>query len=155
MNKKKLLLILQSLLCAALAILVACAVIGVYREGAADRAEHPLDWIYTREATAERLAPAVPVLFVSLAVTAAGLVLGVRDERADRGKINEETRRELAASRTREPGEAVKKERRRRTLRIVLLAAALLLILAGIRNGSARDVLVKAVGICTECVGLG
>ena len=29
------------------------------------------------------------------------------------------------------------------------------LILAGIRNGSARDVLVKAVGICTECVGLG
>ncbi len=155
MNKKKLLLILQSLLCAALAVLLVSAVIGLYLDGAADRAERPLDWIYTREKTAERLAPAVPVLFASLAVTAAGLLLGVRDERADKGRISPETRRELTASRAQEPGDAVKKERRRRTLRIVLLAAALLLILAGIRNGGARDVLVKAVGICTEGVGRG
>ena len=36
---------------------------------------------------------------------------------------------------------------------VLVLAAAFILI--GIGNGSARDVLVKAVNICTECVGLG
>ncbi|MBO5999675.1 MAG: thioredoxin [Lachnospiraceae bacterium] len=42
-----------------------------------------------------------------------------------------------------------------RTIRIFLLAAAIVLLLAGIFNGSARDVFGKAVKICTECVGLG
>lgn len=36
-----------------------------------------------------------------------------------------------------------------------LLLAAAALIVAGILNGSARDVLYKAITICTECVGLG
>lgn len=39
--------------------------------------------------------------------------------------------------------------------RVVLAAAALALIIAGIANGGMRDVLVKAVNICTECIGLG
>lgn len=40
-------------------------------------------------------------------------------------------------------------------LRILLYAAALLLITAGILNGGMRDVLIKAINICTECIGLG
>ena len=40
-------------------------------------------------------------------------------------------------------------------LRIVLLFAAASLIIAGILNGSANDVLQKAIRICTECIGLG
>lgn len=40
-------------------------------------------------------------------------------------------------------------------LRILLYAAALLLIVAGILNGGMRDVLIKAINICTECIGLG
>ncbi len=40
-------------------------------------------------------------------------------------------------------------------LRRVLLAAAVLLVIAGIANGSMRDVLYKASAICTECIGLG
>lgn len=40
-------------------------------------------------------------------------------------------------------------------LRILLYAAALLLIAAGILNGGMRDVLIKAINICTECIGLG
>lgn len=40
-------------------------------------------------------------------------------------------------------------------LRIVILVLAVVLIVAGIVNGSAQDVLGKAVNICTECVGLG
>ncbi|MBQ6398491.1 MAG: thioredoxin [Clostridia bacterium] len=38
---------------------------------------------------------------------------------------------------------------------VILLIAAVACILAGILNGSAMDVLYKAITICTECVGLG
>ena len=44
---------------------------------------------------------------------------------------------------------------RRRALWAALLAAALLLIVLGVLNGGARDVLAKAVKICSECIGLG
>ncbi len=40
-------------------------------------------------------------------------------------------------------------------LKLLLLALAAALIVLGVLNGSARDVLIKAVNICTECVGLG
>lgn len=40
-------------------------------------------------------------------------------------------------------------------LRIALYAGAIALIIAGIANGGMRDVLVKAINICTECIGLG
>ena len=40
-------------------------------------------------------------------------------------------------------------------LRVVLLVVAVGMILAGIFNGSANDVLQKAIKICTECIGLG
>ncbi len=39
--------------------------------------------------------------------------------------------------------------------RAILLAAALALIVAGVLNGGMYDVLVKAINICTECIGLG
>lgn len=45
--------------------------------------------------------------------------------------------------------------RRRVLLRRVLMAAAVLFIVLGIFNGSMKDVLIKAIKICTECVGLG
>ena len=41
------------------------------------------------------------------------------------------------------------------TVRLVLLVLAVIFLVAGVFNGSARDVLMKAVKICTECVGLG
>ena len=40
-------------------------------------------------------------------------------------------------------------------VRIALYGAAVILILLGIGNGGMRDVLVKAINICTECIGLG
>ncbi len=39
--------------------------------------------------------------------------------------------------------------------RLVLIGLALLFILLGVMNGGARDVLYKAIAICTECIGLG
>ena len=40
-------------------------------------------------------------------------------------------------------------------VRLALLAAAVAFIVLGILNGGMYDVLVKAINICTECVGLG
>lgn len=42
-----------------------------------------------------------------------------------------------------------------RAWRVALCAAAAVLVAAGILNGGARDVLIKAANICTECIGLG
>ncbi len=44
---------------------------------------------------------------------------------------------------------------RQDVLRLAVIAAAVILIIAGALNGSALDVLYKAITICTECVGLG
>lgn len=40
-------------------------------------------------------------------------------------------------------------------LRGMIIALAVLLIVLGIANGGLWDVLVKAINICTECIGLG
>lgn len=45
--------------------------------------------------------------------------------------------------------------KRRILMRRVLLFAAICFIVMGIFNGTMKDVLVKAIRICTECVGLG
>lgn len=42
-----------------------------------------------------------------------------------------------------------------KTVRIAVFAVALVFIVVGIFNGSANDVLTKAIKICTECIGLG
>lgn len=42
-----------------------------------------------------------------------------------------------------------------RYVRIVLYVLAVILIVEGIGNGGMRDVLIKAINICTECIGLG
>ena len=39
--------------------------------------------------------------------------------------------------------------------RIVILCLGVLFIILGVMNGGSRDVLVKAINICTECIGLG
>lgn len=39
--------------------------------------------------------------------------------------------------------------------RIFVFAAAIILIVLGLQNGGMWDVLVKAINICTECIGLG
>ena len=45
--------------------------------------------------------------------------------------------------------------RSRNILRGVMIALAAVLIGLGIANGGLWDVLVKAINICTECIGLG
>ena len=60
-----------------------------------------------------------------------------------------------AGQKARHPLPGQRETKARRGLRIALLAAAVVLIVLGVQNGGLNDVLVKAINICTECIGLG
>ena len=45
--------------------------------------------------------------------------------------------------------------KKRAALRAGLYGLAALLVALGVLNGGLNDVLVKAINICTECIGLG
>ena len=253
MTREKAYLILQSAVCVLLAALLAAAAVGIYREGRIRAADNPQEAVYTRQIVMDRLAGIAPLFFLSAGMTAAGLILGVRDKGAEKAAKDAELTRDLTVSRVSGPTDAMIRERklrkrtriagwavfalcmtpiavflldtnnfpgfeglermfhallrvlvpraalglcalaaaalvcersfrreteaakacpkeekgkavrsvpkvnarRLRIIRTVLVAAAVLLIAAGIFNGSALDVLIKAITICTECIGLG
>lgn len=141
MDKKKVFLTVQSALCIAMALWLAAAAVIIYREGLARRKENPLEPIYTPAIVAAHAGSILPLFVLSAGMTIAGTVCRIRDENEDKpakgGRVEHRT---LACA---------------KALRTVLLAAAAILLIAGVCNGSARDVFGKAVKICTECVGLG
>ena len=257
MNRTRIILIVQSVLCVLLAVLLAAAAFGIFRQGLAAKAANPLSRIFTREKAAAALIPVWPLLALSLVLTAVGLFLDVHDRNAEKPVKDTEALRDLTLSRVSAESAAMKAERTRqkrllwtgraafalcmvpvllyvtnarhfpngdlepvflalighvlpwtamglaalmitsvlaeksmlreieaakeqirvgknagmspeakkkktkpparntRLLRTALLILALVLIIAGVFNGSARDVFGKAVKICTECVGLG
>ena len=136
-------LFLMSAVCVLLAVWLAAAAVGIYLDGSARRAEDPAAAVYTREIVAERLTPAMPVLIVIILLLAVGRVFGF--------KTTETTRPAETVGTVKQYSGPKHKNR----IRAAIIAAALILIVAGILNGSARDVLVKAITICTECIGLG
>lgn len=107
-------MIAQSLVCALAAGLMAWAAIGLYRAGAAAQAGGDLfNYIYTREKVGERLRPILPLIFAGLGMTAAGWLLGVRDEGAEKPVQDPEILRDLTCARVRTPSDAMAAERRR------------------------------------------
>ncbi len=143
MNKTKIFLIVQSAVCILAVIMLSAAAIGIYRDGKARKAEDPTEYIYTREAAADAAAPGVKVLLAGLGLTVIGWLFGIRDEK-------EKGIRPLPMEKPyRIP------ESRLNKIRLVVLALAVIFIIAGIANGNMHAVLVKAINICTECVGLG
>ena len=150
MTKKKVFLTIQSILCIALFVLTALAAVRIYHAGLAYRADgHPTAWIYSRDVVGAALKPYIPLFFVTVAVTVAGAVLGIRDDRQDR-PVND------GGLMTVKPDDsAEKKPVSLQAVRIIVLVLAVIFIIAGIFNGSMRDVLYKAIKICTECIGLG
>ncbi len=245
---------LQAAVCVTLVAWLSLSAIGICREGIARRAENPMQSVYTPEGVAEKLAPIAPLFFAGLGLLVIGLVLGVKDENAQRPVKDAEVHRDLLVSRIARPSEAMQRERRAQrrllmagrglfalcmvpvliylvnpahfpqddtegmfigllrvflpwtaaalaalavtsalreksvlretqaameqlkteraagegtvsgpvdppkksgALQAVLIVAAVFFILMGVLNGSARDVINKAIAICTECVGLG
>ena len=144
MAKNRLYMIVQSALILLLVIMLSSAAIRIFLEGdAIQRGGDLFYWIYTRDRVAERFAPIAPLLFAAIGMTVAGWLLGVKDENAEKPKGM------AAASESADP------PKHAAGLQMILIAAAVLLILAGALNGSALDVLYKAITICTECIGLG
>ena len=109
-TKNKVLLLLQSALCLALVVMLISGVIGIYRQGIAEKQEDPLAWVYTREKAAAALTPAAPVFLLALAVTVACAVLKVRDENADKPVKDLELNRNLMRARVARPNDAMQKE---------------------------------------------
>ncbi len=244
-TKSRLYLALQAAVCIALTVWLSVSAIGVFREGSARKALNPMESVFTPEAAARAFAPIAPLFFVGLGLLAAGLILGVKDENAEKPAPNERRRKAPPASRalprsfvspalqrwqnrlpwvgrgvfalcmvpvtlylldpshfpgddleamflnllrvllpwtaaglgtlavtsvlqdksiprqTQKPLRAASglapagKPRSSARLQTALIAAAVALIILGIFNGSALDVLYKAITICTECIGLG
>ena len=151
MKGKKLFLGVQAVLCALAAGLLAAAAVRLYAEGSAAQARDGLfSYIFTREKAGAELARLLPVLAAALAVTVAGLILGIRDENADRPAALPRGAGDLRKSAV--PQEA---DRRTKILRTVVLVIAAAMIIAGILNGGLGDVLAKGATVCSECIGLG
>ncbi len=152
MDGKKLLPAIGSVLCVALAVWLAAAAIGIYREGLARQEADPLEPIWSPELVAERLLPIAPLFLLTAALPIAGAVVRSRDGNGRNGETERGPERD-GGGRIGEAERAPLSDRK--ALRTALLLAAVALLAAGAFNGSARDVFGKAVRICTECIGLG
>lgn len=154
MTRTKLFLIVQSVLCALVAGLLAAGALSLYLDGAAKQAQGDLFYyMFTREKAGAALLPILPVFAVSLGMTIAGIILGVRDENAGKPVRDEKLLRDLGSVQN----SAVRQAASRGVLylRAAVIALAAAMIVLGILNGGLEDVLAKGAAICTECVGLG
>ena len=127
-------ILLGAALCAAAVILLV--------KGAAARAADPGAPVFTREGTGRALFYLLPLFILWLAAWAAAVLTGVRAG--------------LAGPKVRKiPAVPLPERKGTPPVRAALLILAAGLIVLGILNGGLNDVFVKAVRICTECIGLG
>ncbi len=158
MDKRKILLYINSALYGLWAILTAGSAISIYLKGSAYQAQgHPEAWIFTREKAVEAFGTFVPMLVLAVVVTLICVIKGIRDDSQDKPvadpdlisiyKAERETERDIQAE--------ASKAKRLRAVKTALLIIAVIFVIAGIFNGSMEDMLIKAINICTECVGLG
>lgn len=110
MIKKKAYLVIQAAALIALVLLLSLTTVSIYREGQIRKAENPLESVYTPEIVAKKFAPAAPLFFGLLGMTLAGLVLGVKDEDAEKPVKDAEAGRDLIVSRVGTPSEEMKRE---------------------------------------------
>ena len=157
MDKKKMLLYVQAALCILWAALMAAAAVHIYSDGLAYRAQgHPEAWIYTREKAAAAIGRYLPLLLLAAVTNIACVITGTRDEEQDRPVSDPVLTAIYKKEREQAPGAAGRTDTKKlRLVRMALFAAAAVFIAAGVMNGSMEDVFIKAVNICSECIGLG
>jgi len=137
---KRIYLFAESALAVIITIWLADSFIGIYRAGYAIKLSNPLESIYTREIISGKFYSIMPVLIIFAIMTLCGLIFGIKAN--SRAKIENNFIR-------------VKPHESHKNLQVIIIITAIILIISGIINGSARDVLYKAINICTECIGLG
>ena len=113
MNKNKVYLIVQSVLCVVVCAMLAAAAIMIYRDGLALKAADPLSWIYTREKVAAAVGPVMPVLILGIVLTVVGLFMRISDANADKPAKDTEWQRDTVISRVATPSSEMKAERSR------------------------------------------
>ena len=154
MSRKRVFLIMQSVLCALVAGLLAAGALCLYFDGAAKQAGGDLFYyMFTRERAGAWLLPALPVMFCAFGMTVAGLILGIKDENEDKPVREEKLLRDLGGIQDRAVRQVAPQSQV--YLRAAVIVLAVCMIIAGILNGGLEEVLAKGATVCTECVGLG
>lgn len=140
MTRKKVYLIIQTVLCVLLVVLLSRAAIRIFQEGSEAVLKNPLAYVYTPEAVAREFAAIAPVLFVSIGMAAAGLVLGVKDDQSDKGVPDVRTRRDLIVGRISVPGERIRveqaKQRKGKLMGWLAFGAFMVPVLLYVMNGA-------------------
>ena len=149
MNWQKAIRLLMTVLTLALAAALCASTVALYAGGLARRqaANSLMEPIFTREETAAALRRIAPLGLAWLAVAAVAAVSGLLAPLRGRPA---KARITAPAKMKGQP-----ETKRRMALRAALTVLAALLLILGAFNGGLNDVLVKAVNICTECIGLG
>ena len=147
MDKKRVALIVQSVLWVMTAIVFIASVVSIYMSGMSLRTENPMADIYSLEAIRQRSVIALPFLGISIANSVLLAILGIKDENADKAVLDVDIAKNTEGSLL--PADTI------RTARRAGIILAVICIILGIFNGSMRDVFIKASKICTECIGLG
>lgn len=142
MQKQRLLRLVCALACLGLLLMPAMACLDIYVDGSLAGLDAP----FSPEAIGERFVIIAPMMGIFLLIAiGSGLALKFF------GKSREPDRETAAPCSNMAEGSLKKPW----ILRGILLLAAVVFILLGVMNLGARDVLYKAIAICTECIGLG
>lgn len=136
----RILKIITAVLAVASALLLILTAAGIYiTRGVMGSGED----VFTREVVAENFASIAPVIW---AFAASAAVTGIFSLFCTEKRTFP---RPSKVDNSAPGGRSVK------AVRCAVLALAAVLIVLGIANGGMKDVLIKAIKICTECVGLG
>ena len=145
MDKKKIILYAQAMLCILWALLMAAAAISIFRQGTAYQAQgHPEVWIYTREKATEAFLKFLPLLLLAVAVNVAALILGVRDEKQDKPRVLPylkdiyKAEREEAKVAAGHPGSGTRNPETLKKVRSALFVLAAVFVAAGILTAAWR-----------------
>ena len=147
MTGKRIYLILQAALCALLVALLCASAADIFREGSARRAEDPVAHIYTPEIVAERFAPIAPLCFIFVGLTVAGLLLGAKDENADRPVRDAASARDLVVARVARPSEAMRRERTAQRRLTIIGRGAFALCMVPMAVTQIANIVVLVLGI--------
>ncbi len=147
MNKKSVLLFIQSGLCILTTLGLIVADLIVYFQGSEEKSANPMADIYTVEAITDKAVFVIPLFVAAVIVTIVCLALGVKDAGADKPASSVDIKKNTEAD--------VPSLSTVNTIRTILLVIAVIFIIVGMFNGSLMDVFIKASKICTECIGLG
>ncbi len=127
MTRKKLYMLIQTVLCVLVFLLLSLAAVRIYCEGARLReAGDYLTWVYTREKAAEKFGPISPLFFGAIGFMIAGFVLGMKDDRLDKPVPDAEVMRNLYSRKVPVPTPQMSAERvKQKKLRIIGIIMAI------------------------------